>query len=65
MGPGLVARQVVFCPPQYGGGAGQALSLLGQSIYLDQEDLSPPVKSCQIRSVPGPLALFVWEESLV
>ena len=35
---------MVLGPSQYGGGAGQTFCLLGQAVYLDQEDLPPPGK---------------------
>ena len=59
---------MVLGPSQYGGGAGQTFCLLGEAVYLDQEDLPPPgkvVRLDQSKSLPCPLSLFVWEESFV
>ena len=57
--PWLVAGQVVFGPPEYCAGASQALSLLSQSVYLDQEDFPPPRKSSPIRSEISPQSLHL------
>ena len=48
---------MVLGPSQYGGGAGQTFCLLGEAVYLDQEDLPPPGKVVRLDQIPGPLPL--------
>ena len=55
--PWLVAGKVVFGPPEYRAGTSQALRLLSQSVYLDQEDFPSSRKSSPIRSQISPQSL--------